>query len=421
MYALVDGNNFYVSCERVFNPKLNGVPVVVLSNNDGCVISRSQESKDLGIKMGEPAFQRKRFFEENRVRIFSSNYELYGDMSRRMHHILRTFTPSIELYSIDEAFLDLSGLEKSEDLKEYGIRIKNEIMRNIGIPVGVGIAKTKTLAKVANHLAKKIKQLNGICVLSRAEQIDYALRHTPIDDVWGIGRRYSEKLRRKGIETAYDFVQLPESRVLHEMTIVGLKTYQELKGKERLSLEEVRPPKKVIATTRSFGRKAADIKNLQTSVATHATRCAEKLRRQKSIAAYLSVFIITDRFNEEEPQYHNSYTIGLPVPSNSQLELVKRALTALDKIYLPGYKYKKTGVIVSGIMDESDAQTDLFYHLDIEQHNRLMEQIDKLNYRYGKDTVKLGVMEMKKEWTLKREKLSRRFTTNWDEILTLKV
>jgi DNA polymerase V len=421
MYALVDGNNFYVSCERVFNPKLNGVPVVVLSNNDGCVIARSQESKDLGIKMGEPAFQRKQFFEENHVRIFSSNYELYGDMSRRMHDILRTFAPAIELYSIDEAFLDLTGLGKFEDLKEYGAKIKKKVMQNVGIPVGVGIAETKTLAKAANHMAKKIKQLNGVCVLRTAEQIDYALRYTPIDDVWGIGRRYSEKLRRKGIKTAYDFVQLPESWVLREMTIVGLKTYQELKGMKRLSLEEVRPPKKVIATTRSFGRKVTDIKNLQTSVATHATRCAEKLRRQKSIAAYLSVFIITDRFNEEEPQYYNSYTIGLPVPSNSQLELVKRALTALGKIYLPDYKYKKAGVIVSGIMDENDAQTDLFYHFDIEQHNRLMQQIDKLNYRYGKDTVKLGVMGMKKEWTLRREKLSRRFTTNWDEILTLRV
>ncbi len=421
MYALVDGNNFYVSCERVFNPKLNGVPVVVLSNNDGCVIARSQESKDLGIKMGEPAFQRKRFFEENHVRVFSSNYELYGDMSRRMHDVLRTFAPSIELYSIDEAFLDFTGLEKSEDIKEYGTKIKKEVMQNIGIPVGVGIASTKTLAKIANNMAKKIKQLNGICVLKTAEQINYALRHTNIEDVWGIGRRYSEKLLRKGIKTAYDFVQLPESWVLREMTIVGLKTYHELKGIKRLSLEEVRPPKKVIATTRSFGRKVTDIKNLQTSVATHASRCAEKLRRQKSIAAYVSVFITTDRFNEEDPQYYNSYTVGLPTPSSSQLELVKRALTALNKIYISGYKYKKAGVIVSGIMDESDVQTDLFYHLNIEQHNRLMKQIDKLNYRYGKDTIKLGVMGMKKEWTLKREQLSRRFTTNWDEILTLKV
>lgn len=421
MYALVDGNNFYVSCERVFNPKLNGVPVVVLSNNDGCVIARSQEAKDLGLKMGEPAFQRREFFREHNVRVFSSNYELYGDMSRRMHQVFKTFTPSIEMYSIDESFLDLSGIDKFERLEDYGARIKKKVFHDVGIPVGVGIAETKTLAKIANHLAKKIPQLNGVCVLRNQKQIDYALKFTSIEDVWGIGRRYSAKLKIKGINTAFDFVNLPESWVLREMTVVGLKTYQELKGKKRLSLEEIRPPKKAIATTRSFGRKVADLKNLETSVATHATRCAEKLRKQKSIAAYVSVFIITDRFNEEDPQYNNSYTISLPVPSNSQLEIVKYALKALRKIYLQGYKYKKTGVIVTGIIPEDDIQHDLFYEIDVERHERLMKQIDTLNRRYGKDTVKLGIMGMKKEWKLRREMLSRRFTTNWDEILTLKV
>ncbi len=421
MYALVDGNNFYVSCERVFNPKLIGVPVVVLSNNDGCIIARSQEAKALGLKMGDPAFKNRQIFDEENVKVFSSNYELYGDMSRRMHHVFKTFAPIVEIYSIDESFLDLSCLDKSERLEEYGVKIKQKVLRDVGIPVGVGIAKTKTLAKIANHLAKKIPQLNGVCVLRNKEQIDYALKFTAIEDVWGIGRKYSAKLKIKGINTAYDFVNLPESWVLREMTIVGLKTYHELKGKKRLSLEEIRPPKKAIATTRSFGRKVSDIKNLRTAVATHATRCSEKLRRQKSIAAYVSVFILTDRFNEEEPQYYNNYTISLPVPSNNQLEIVNYALTALDKIYSAGYNYKKTGVIVTGILPEDEVQTDLFYEIDIEKHKRLMKQIDKLNNRYGKDTVKLGIMEMQKEWRLRREMLSKRFTTNWDEILTLKV
>ncbi len=421
MYALVDGNNFYVSCERVFNPKLLDVPVVVLSNNDGCVIARSQEAKDLGLKMGEPAFLRRDFFREHNVHVFSSNYELYGDMSRRMHQVFRTFTPNIEIYSIDESFLDLSGLDKFEKLENYGMRIKKKVFRDVGIPVGVGMAKTKTLAKIANHLAKKIPRLNGVCVLRNQKQLDYALKFTAIEDVWGIGRRYSAKLRIKGINTAYDFINLPESWVLKEMTVVGLKTYRELKGEGCLSLEEVRPPKKAIATTRSFGRKVSDIRNLETSVAAHATRCAEKLRRQKSIAAYVSVFILTDRFNEEDPQYYNNFTIALPVPSNSQLEIVKYALKALKKIYLSGYKYKKAGVIVSGIIPETDFQQDLFYDFDVDLHNRLMKRIDAINRRYGKDTVRLGVTAMEKKWKLRREMLSKRFTTNWDEILTLKV
>lgn len=417
MYALIDANNFYVSCERAFNRKLSDVPVLVLSNNDGCVISRSQEVKNLGIKMGEPFFKIQSILEKNNVVVFSSNYELYGDMSHRLHQILREFSPEVEVYSIDEAFIRILPLQNGMNYLQYAQNIKNTISQYLSLPVGIGIGRTKTLSKIANHLAKKS---NGICVLDSEEKENTALKSTPIEGVWGIGRQYYKFLQKKFINTAWDFVQMPESWILKNMTKVGLKTLHELKGLPRIDLEEVRPKKQGIATTRSFSQKTDDFANVQEAIATHASRCSEKLRRQNSIATYLTVFIHTDPFGEHDSQYYNSKTLALPIPTNSQLEIVKFAVKALKLIFEKGFYYKKAGVIVTELMDENSVQGNLFYEFDTKQHSNLMGKLDEINKKYGKDTVKLAIMGQNKKWQLKRELLSPRYTTNWDEIIEIK-
>ncbi len=417
MYALIDANNFYVSCERAFNRKLSNVPVLVLSNNDGCVISRSQEVKNLGIKMGEPFFKIQSIVEKNNVVVFSSNYELYGDMSHRLHQILREFSPEVEIYSIDEAFIRILPLQNGMNYLQYAKNIKNTISQYLSLPVGIGVGRTKTLSKIANHLAKKSE---GICILDSEEKENTALKSTPIEEVWGIGRQYSKFLRKKIINTAWDFIQMPESWILKNMTKVGLKTLQELKGFPRIDLEEVRPKKQGIATTRSFSQKTDDFANVQEAIATHASRCSEKLRRQNSIATYLTVFIHTDPFAEHDSQYYNSKTLALPIPTNSQLEIVKFALKALNLIFEKGFYYKKAGVIVTELMDENSVQGNLFYEFDTTKHSNLMGKLDEINKKYGKDTVKLAIMGQNKKWQLKREYLSPRYTTNWDEIIEVK-
>lgn len=417
MYALIDANNFYVSCERAFNRKLSDVPVLVLSNNDGCVISRSQEVKNLGIKMGEPFFKIQSILEKNNVVVFSSNYELYGDMSHRLHQILREFSPEVEVYSIDEAFIRILPLQNGMNYLQYAQNIKNTISQYLSLPVGIGIGRTKTLSKIANHLAKKS---NGICILDSEEKENTALKSTPIEEVWGIGRQYYKFLQKKFINTAWDFVQMPESWILKNMTKVGLKTLHELKGLPRIDLEEVRPKKQGIATTRSFSQKTDDFANVQEAIATHASRCSEKLRRQNSIATYLTVFIHTDPFGGHDSQYYNSKTLALPIPTNSQLEIVKFAVKALKLIFEKGFYYKKAGVIVTELMDENSVQGNLFYEFDTKQHSNLMGKLDEINKKYGKDTVKLAIMGQNKKWQLKRELLSPRYTTNWDEIIEIK-
>lgn len=415
MYALVDGNNFYVSCERVFNPSLEGKPVVVLSNNDGCIISRSNEAKALGLKMAEPVFKRKDVIEKNKVEVFSSNYTLYGDMSNRMMSTLQTFTPDIEVYSIDEAFLNLEGMQV--DLVEYGNRIRNTVYKNVGIPVGVGIACTKTLAKIANKISKKHK---GVFVIDSERVRDWALRNTPIEDVWGIGRQYAKMLMRNGINTAYDFSQLDANWVRGKMTVVGQRTRDELLGKPCIALDTIIKAKKNIATTRGFGKKLSDINIIAEAVATHAVRCAEKLRRQRSVANYLTIFIHTDPFSQSEKYIYNSLTITLPVPSNTNHELAKAALDGLKRIYCPKLLYKKTGIIVSGISSETFVQGNLFEGGNNEKLKSISKLADELNSRYGRDKLKLAVQGNNKDWKLKQEKLSPRYTTRWDELLKVK-
>lgn len=419
MFALVDCNNFYVSCERVFNPALNGQPVVVLSNNDGCVIARSNEAKALGIKMGVPAFQIAEFLKKNNVAIHSSNYALYGDLSHRVMSTLGQFTPELEIYSIDEAFLNLTGLPVQ--LQEYAHKIRKAVLRNIGIPVSVGIGPTKVLAKTANHYAKKVQANQGIYVLDSPAKIDEALKILEIDEVWGIGRQYAKLLKSLNVKTAWDFTQLQDSWVKKRMTVVGLRVKKELEGISCLEMELIPSAKKVICTSRSFGESQTELEPLREAVATYVTRCAVKLRNQHSCAGMLMVFIHTNGFKEDEPQYEQNFVCKLPVATNSTMELIRYALSALQAIYQKGYRYKKAGVLVFDIVPENQVQGSLFDNVDRAKHAEIMKTLDQINSKYGRDTLKIAVQGSGQKWKLRQEKLSPCYTTRWDDIITVRV
>jgi DNA polymerase V len=415
MFALVDCNNFYVSCERVFNPSLHGKPVIVLSNNDGCIISRSEEAKNLGLKMAEPAFQKKKFLEENHVRTFSSNYELYGDMSQRVIETLRQFSPEIEIYSIDECFIDLKGTPE-KDLHKIALTLKNSVLKNTGIPVSIGISSTKTLAKTAGKAAKK---LDGIFVVENENHRDTLLRNTPIDSIWGIGRQHFARLAKAGIKTAHDFTLLHDEWIRKYMTVTGLRIKKELLGISCLTSTRVQSPKKAIATTRAFGKKTDNIEFLREAVATYAVRCCEKLRKQKSVANIITVFIHTDPFNKNEKQYSVSKTIALPGGSNNNISLVGYSLKALDLIYKKGYFFKKAGVIAEGICPDTGIQLDLLSDQCLKESNRLTEIVDKINLKFGRDKIKLAVQGSGEEWKLRQEKLSQKYTTKIEDVIQL--
>ncbi|MGD8400079.1 MAG: Y-family DNA polymerase [Bacillota bacterium] len=419
MLALVDCNNFYVSCERVFNPGLQGRPVIVLSNNDGCVISRSNEVKALGIKMGEPAFRIGDLLERNHVTVFSSNYCLYGDLSHRVMQTLAAFTPELEIYSIDEAFMDLTGI--TVDWEGYARRICAAVRQNTGIPVSVGIGPTKVLAKTANHYAKKVPANHGVLVLDDPARIAAALQEFAIAEVWGIGRQYAAMLNRAGVRTAADFVNLPDAWVRRKMTVVGLRIKKELEGLPCLELELVPPAKKAMCTSRSFGATQTDLGPLREAVATFANQCAVKLRRQKTCAGQLQVFIHTNGFKPAEPQYARNFISKLPTPTNSSLMLIKYALGALEAIYRPGYRYKKAGVLVYDLTLEEQAQGALFDPVDYEKHAAVMRTLDRLNARYGANTVKSAAQGSGVRWKLRQEKLSPCYTTRWKDIISVKL
>lgn len=416
MFALVDCNNFYVSCERVFNPKLERKPVVVLSNNDGCIISRSEEAKVLGLKMAEPAFQKSRFLKENNVQIFSSNYTLYGDMSARVTDTLSNFIPEIEIYSIDEAFLNLSGF--TGDLEKFAKRITTTVKQNTGIPISVGIGPTKTLAKIANKAAKLS---GGIFIIRNNQHRDTVIRNTPIEKVWGIGGQYSKLLKQKKIKTAYDFSLLEDNWLRSKMKVIGLRIKRELLGESCIQLELTITAKKAIATTRAFGKKTSKLELLQEAVSTYAVRCSEKLRRQNSVAKLLTVFIHTDPFNHQDSQINKSKTISLPIATNNNIELVRYSLFCLSQIYSPNYTYKKAGVIVEGLQSEKHVQANLFENTDHKKFRKLLKTVDKLNYEYGRDKIKLAVQGDGLKWKLRQEKLSKRYTTNWNEIIEVRI
>lgn len=420
MFALVDCNNFYASCERVFNPKMEGVPVVVLSNNDGCVIARSNEAKEVGVPMGAPAHEFIELFEKNKVQVFSSNYALYGDMSDRVMKILARFTPDIEIYSIDEAFLDLSHFTLY-DLNEYCTNIRNTVKRETGIPVSIGVGPTKTLAKVANKYAKKRKKDIGVHIVNTPELIHEALINTQIGDVWGIGGQYAKFLNKHNIKTAYDFTLANEQWVKKNMSITGQKTLLELRGTPCYNLEQIPPAKKGICTSRSFGTLVKDYNKLEESVATFASRCAEKLRKQNTVASVLQVFIHTNPFREQDPQYFNSKSIILTTPTNVSFELVKAAMTGLKIIYRKGYNYKKAGVMVTGIVPEQSVQLNMFEYPKFAKNKSVMQSVDKVNRAMGRDTVRLSVMGFDRTWKLRQEKKSPCYTTRWSDLLTIQV
>lgn len=417
MYALIDCNNFYASCERVFNPTLNHKPVVVLSNNDGCAIARSNEAKDLGIPMGAPAFQFKEVFQKNKVEIFSTNFALYGDMSWRVMTILSNYTPEMEVYSIDEIFLKFNGFE-NYNLKEYGLKMKADVLKKTLIPVSVGFGPNKTLAKVANRIAKKFSQeLDGVYSIDSDEKKIKALKWLKIGDVWGVGRQHRTRLENIGVKTAFDFTQLPDSFIQTEMSIVGLRMKKELLGLECLELEAIQK-KKNIATTRSFDKNFIKKSELNERISTFSSRCAEKLRNQQSYCQQITVFIRTNFFNQHKPQYNNSITIDLPEPTNSSITLSKTASYALNLIYREGYEYKKAGVILGKISPEPFKQLNLFYKED-EKHKALMKTLDKLNRSLPNPVVKLGSQDFGRREKMKQERLSPRYTTNWNELLEI--
>lgn len=418
MFALVDCNNFYASCERVFQPQLNNKPVAILSNNDGCVISRSDEAKALGLPMGAPAFKYEGFFKANNIHVFSSNYPLYGDMSNRVMKILEQFTPDVEVYSIDEAFLQFRGFE-NYDFNSYGNDIRQRILKWTGIPTCVGIAPTKALSKVANKVARKFpKKTNGVYVINSEEKRIKALKWLKIEDVWGIGYRLQKRLKAKHCTTAYDFTQLSDEWVKSNFSITEWRLKKDLEGISKIPLE-YREPKHSIATTRSFEYTYSDIENIKERVSTFATSCAEKLRKQKSSCHTIVVLLSSDRHKKDLPQHKTSKMVSLPYPTDSSLIISNCAVEAVSSIFKEGIKYKRAGVIVTGLVPTSNHQLDLFLN-ENPKHKPLMHTIDVLNEKYETYKIKLGNQDLKRTWKMRQERLSPRYTTNINEILTVK-
>jgi len=419
MFALVDCNNFYASCERVFNPSLIGVPIVVLSNNDGCIVARSQEAKDLGIPMGAPAFQIKDVIESNNVAVFSSNYTLYGDMSARVMRTISDFAENIEIYSIDEAFIDFRGMENF-DLAVYGRKIVRTVTKNTGIPVSMGIAPTKTLAKVANKYAKKYKGYKGVCFIDTEDKRVKALQKFKIEDVWGIGRRYEKLLKYNGVNTAYDFTQKSRSWVRKNMTVVGERMWDELRGFPCIEMEDTAKAKKQICTSRSFGTRLTEFEDIFEAVSNYTASCAAKLRKQKCCAAGIMVFVMTNPFRENDPQYVNSSHYKLPIATNSTSELIEYSKSLLKEIYKKGYSYKKAGTIITEIIPDNPVQGDLFDLKDRAKQKLLMDAIDKINDGAGTYKVRIASQGYGKKWRLKNEKLSPCYTTRIDDVIKIK-
>lgn len=417
MFGLVDCNNFYASCERVFNPGLNNRPVIVLSNNDGCVIARSNEAKALGIAMGVPAFKLKELIRQQQIAVFSSNYTLYGDMSARVMSILAAAVPEIEIYSIDEAFVNLSQIG---NLENFGRRLAKEITIGTGIPVSIGIAPTKALAKVANKFAKKYKKYQQVCLIDTAQKRRRALELTAIEDVWGIGRRLAGRLHQLGVETAYDFSCLEPQKVRKMMTVCGERLWRELHGEACLGLAQEVVDKQQICTSRSFGTMLTRLEDISEAVASHAARCAVKLRQQKSCCSAVMVFIQTNRFRDDLPQYFQNRVGRFPLATADSIEIVGMALKLLRELYQTGYSYKKAGVILLDIVSQDMVQMDLFTKRDEEKSSRLMAVMDQINGSYHQNKVRLAVEGNGRCWRLLQEKLSPCYTTDLRQIIRVR-
>jgi len=413
-FALVDCNNFYVSCERIFNPKLIGRPIVVLSNNDGCIITRSAEAKALGLKMGEPYFKVKKIIQRNNVKVFSSNYALYGDISQRVMETLSSFSPDIEIYSIDEAFLGFNGF-KNYELPTYCKYMGEKIKKWIGIPVSVGLSGTKTLAKIANHLAKKNPDYAGVCILKSKSDVDKALRRTEINDVWGIGRRSSIFLKKYNIKTAKDFMFLDRGWIRKNMGLVGEKIYLELQGISCLDLECLPSNKKSCCVSRSFSQLIEKLNYLEEVISNYGSRVAEKIREEGLVAQSMSVFVLTNNFNKREKQYSNSIKLQLPFPTNDSIKIVQCALEGVRQIYRSGYRYKKVGIILYELNKASEIRG--LFDVSRTQSETMMKTIDQINFKYGESTIKLASEGVKKIWSMRREKVSPCYTTRFDELM----
>ena len=420
MIALVDCNNFYASCERVFAPGLNGKPVVVLSNNDGCVIARSNEAKALGIPMGAPVFKYKQLIEAESVNVFSTNFALYGDMSHRVMNILAEYSRDIEVYSIDEAFLEFENGNDNVML-EQAREIHKIVQKHTGIPVSIGVAHTKTLAKIATHLAKKNVEMQGCCVLSDKKIIEKVLQSFPVGKIWGIGRRMTKKLAMMGVMTAADLIALQDDLILRELTVVGLRIKKELLGEPSVIFESTVKPKKAICTARSFGEMIRDYKYLEQAVVSHCATCAVKLRKQKSFAASMMVFVHTNSFRKDLPQYKRNIVMEFPVTQNT-IALVRQAKEALKKIYKPGYDYKKAGVILMDFQQENALQEDLFTVNTLDdKENRMVEAMDLVNDRFGRNTLRIADQGLSDKYALKQTRRSNSFSSNWNEMLEIKM
>ena len=412
MFALVDCNNFYASCERVFNPKIENKPVIVLSNNDGCVIARSNEAKVLGIKMGEPAFKLKNLIEKYNINVFSTNFALYGDLSKRVMNVMSAEVDKMEIYSIDEAFLDLTDYVS----KERGVAIKKKVQQWTGIPVSVGIAPTKVLAKVAGHIAKKHTKA-GVFMFDDEALIRRALNVFKVEDLWGIGRKTAQKLKAFGIHTALQFRECDSAWVKRNLSINGVRLQKELFGEVCYPLELTRKRKQNICTARSFGTEIKELSKLKEVIGSHANTCATKLRKEKSCCTSVSVFLSTNPFKPQAKQYNLYKVIHLDVPTNDSMEIVKIAIKGLESIYRDDCIYKKAGVIVGRIVPQEQMQLSLFDSLDREKRKSINVAVDKINATMGKNKVKLAVQGNGRKWRLKQEKLSPCYTTRFTDIL----
>ena len=408
MIALADCNNFYVSCERVFQPWLNERPVIVLSNNDGCAIARSNEAKRLGIKMGAPYHQIKDLCQKNRVSVFSSNYELYGDMSRRVVSILMRFAPEYEVYSIDESFL---SLEQIHDPVRTAKEMRETVLKWTGIPISIGIGPTKTLAKMANRMAKE--QDAGYLMLKESE--NSLISSIRVSDVWGIGRKIEERLKRLKILTAMDLINAPAPAIRKAGGVQLERTQKELHGMQCIKIEQIPEPKKNVCCSRSFGRTVTDLEELEEAVANHAVRATQKIRKEGSITCGLQVFIMTNRFSKE-PQYSNSRTVGFDEPSDDPIRILSTAKELLRSIYRKGYSYKKAGVLLLNLQPRDQYQGLLFKDHHNEKKGRLVEALESINSRHGTGTAFLAAQGIDRTWDMKRNRRTPRYTTNWNEI-----
>lgn len=415
MFALIDANSFYASCEKIFRPDLWGKPVVVCSNNDGCVVARSAEAKKLGIKMGEPLFKIERFLRENGVTVFSSNYALYGDMSRRMMTIIGEMVPGQEIYSIDECFADVSGISNRIPLVDFGHQIRNRILKETFLTVGVGYGPSKTLAKLANHAAKTWTKTDGVVDLSDRSRQRALMKILPVSEVWGIGRRLSKRLEVMGIKTALDLADANTTMIRRNFGVVVERTQRELNGVSCIPMEEAPPPKQQIVTSKSFGQRVETLEDMQKAVCTYAVRASEKLREQGSRCRHISVFIATSRFSNE-PQYANSAAAHCEHPTSDTRDIVAFAMKALDRIWKDGYRYARAGIMLGDFYSSGIAQLDMFSeHLPRPNSEALMRVIDNIN-KSGKGSVWFAGQGVDNAWTMKRGMLSPAYTTRLSDV-----